>query len=236
MRKISFHSRITEVNTLAGQTINLHNKYADQIQDENLTKMVSELEVMYNAQTLAIKREMSKSEMDVLDEAVNNSVRSFFKIIEGYTYHPNEAIKNSALTVNQILSKYGLGMIYENVPTQTALVDSMLKDLANTDNAVWEQLSGCKDLIGVIEAAQVAIKSGNIENKQKQQAASNIPSASELRLDILRFMNTQLCKYLEVMTNMNPDRFRVFTETLEKLIDSNNQMVDQRAAKEEKAE
>ena len=108
------------------------------------------------------------------------NTRSFFNLVDGYTWHPQKTVSDSAAAINKVLAKYGLNMIQESYATQSSLTLSLLTDLATAESVKnLKVLSGCTELVTGITKAHDAFRQYYISYKQQKDTDNQGDSATE---------------------------------------------------------
>ena len=171
----------------------------------------------------AINNGRAESEIEEADINVHNSTRAIFNLVSGYTYHPDIAIQEAANALKSILDRYGLSVIYEGYANQLAFINSLLDDLKET-NALnsLEALSGCSVLIDQLKNNQQVFSSKLLQYNEEKAKSKLEVSATELKKELIKTINSKLIPYLKAMLIVNSDNYKPFASNVEQLINDIN--------------
>lgn len=236
LEKLSSQSKTTEVSDVLNQSISAW-KQSNLTADAYLQRTMLNLEEKSVLLTGAIKRLKAASELEAKDEIRDNATRALFALVNGGIFHPDNAVKTASVAVNRILSKHGLGLVEESYATESALLNSLLKDLAATNLVVSiGAISGCAELIAQLQAAQTDFESSRLAYESSKAIEGTYTNASTLKSEIVKLFNSQLLAYLAGMLLADEATYGNYTRTVSQLVADNNVNVKKRSITNKKEE
>jgi len=231
LEKISAQSRTTEVDTVTTQIIAAYQSTSLN-SDSNLVSIVNLILPLSTSLNQSINRIKSDSKLEEEDELRDDAVRSFNYMVMGYTYNPDEGIKNAANQIMSIFNKYGLQMVNESYATETSLLNSLLADLAKPElKQHITLLPGVTESIAKIESTQNSFEASQLAYNQNKAQEGTYKNATTLKKQILQLINGKLIVYLRAMSIVNEATYGDFVRTVAQMIADNNENVKKRLKK-----
>ncbi|MGE4290545.1 MAG: DUF6261 family protein [Salinivirgaceae bacterium] len=232
IEKLNSKSRATEVAATGTRLIEAF-KSSGLSTDAHLPGMFTTLETRINALTLAIRRTKTESELEAKDEGRDQPVRGLDFLIKAYTVHPDAAIRAAALKLEKVFDKYGLKMISESFATESALVNSLLGDLAAPEmQAALALLPGGAEMLAALQTAQSEFDTARVAYETERAREGTQANATELKKEVLAFINDKVVLYLRGMEAVSEATYGEFARTVATIIADNNVVIKKRFAKE----
>jgi len=231
--KLISQSRTTEVDTASDNLLAAYKK-GSWDNDAYLVTIFTELETESNQLTTAINRSKAESNLDKKDVARDENVKALNYLLVGSIHHPDTAIKTAAENLFVVFSKYGLKMTQASYSTESALIDSLLEDLAaNKLQADIAAVSGCAEIIAKLQATQNDFKSTYFAWEEKKAQEGLTQCATDIKRKVLSTVNEKIVVYLNGMKQANEALYGELSQTVSQIISDNNEAVKKRRKKEE---
>lgn len=231
--KVTRNSRVTEVNSVTERIVAAFNK-SKLKEDVFLSEIISHLENESAKLTVAIKRNKAESKLADKDKIRDNIIRSLNYLIRAYNYHPNETIKTAAGEVDEIIEKYGLGVIHHNYATESSFINSLIGDLKDPElENTAKALPEFSILVTELEYAQDDFEATRIMYEERKAVDNSTSNATYIRKVIIRYINNSLVGYLNAMLAVRRESYGKFIDTINEIIDDNNRSVKFRNRKAE---
>lgn len=199
------------------------------IEDENLKTISKQIEVQQVTLITAINQDKAKSDLNTFDDNRDSIYSSILRLTEGYTHHPDAQISQTATQVLEIMNKYGYELTKANYSAQSALTESFLKDVLQPETVIkTELLPGVKNLIQKLKNEQKQFKQAENTWEQNQKENQNAISASAVKKELIRIINSTLINYLIGMGGVQPEVYNDLIESMALKIDRINGVIKQR--------
>jgi len=234
--KILTNSRISEINGLLQQMIGEYKK-GDYTADAYLSPAFEQLIAQNNQLGIAIMRDSAESELAELDEISDNEVTLTHGLIKGYTCHPDQSKADAAAILFKMVDKYGLEVKNKSYREEYPLLASMISECKTETNAACiAQLDGCAERFNRLEAAV-----NNFTTRQNtyllvKDDEKDMTSATEIKKQLIGFINEELATYLNVMQKVKADVYGGLAQFVANRISESNSAVRNRRNKTETVE
>ncbi|MCG8410929.1 MAG: DUF6261 family protein [Bacteroidales bacterium] len=226
--KLISQVRISEISTIATSMLLIYNEH-EYKNDLNLKVLFTELETESHKLTIAINRKKAESELATLNSACNYQLRALNYTIAGAIYHPDDVIKTASKTLSKVFNKYGLEIIRESYSVKSALLVSLLKDLAKSRYKKHiTAISGCTEIIDKLQLAQQNFETAYFERKEQKANEKNILCACKVKSIVYKIINKKITPYLSVMLQINPSVYGKLARTVNQIISDINSDIKQR--------
>lgn len=225
-------SRTTEVSAATIRMLAIFKQHKDNHEefDQFLEQSFAILEAQSERMTKVINKSRMSPDLNTKDASRDEAVRSLHYLIMGYLNHPDEQVKSAAATVNKVFQQYGLSIINKNYATETALIESLLKDLDNEDvKSALTSLSGMQQTIENLRAINTRFINARIEYEQELAAASNSENATSIKREMLETINAKIIVYLTAMSTANPEHYLTLASEIEQVVNTNNETIRKRS-------
>lgn len=231
IQKLIPSSRVTEVNDVATRMSGAFKNSG--LTDAYLVGTFTALDAGNTKLSLAIKRSKAESDLEEKDEVRDDKVRSFYYLVQGFSHHPTQPIKEAAQMLLNLFDNYGLSMVGESYATESSLVNSLLLDLAKPkfQDAI-ALLSGCAELIAELQVAQTGFEQARIAYEAEKAKEGMVDNATIVKKEVLAILNDKIVTYLRAMEQVDPPTYGVFANTCAQMIADNNEQVKKRKTKE----
>lgn len=232
IQKLLSQTRTTEVSGISVTLLIIYKK-GTLDNDTYLASIFSSLQTQSNQIRTAIKQSKTKSNLAKKDLARDNEVRALYYLLIGLNHHPDQVIRLSSEKIMKIFRKYGLKMIKTSYLIESALINSLLEDLAvpalQTDIMA---LSGCAETIANLQTRQNDFKNANLYWGEKKSKEGKLPSATHLKKIVLEIINNQIVVYLNAMQQADKTVYGELAQSIAQIINDNNEAVKKRSKKE----
>ncbi|MGC9356029.1 MAG: DUF6261 family protein [Mariniphaga sp.] len=236
MNRLISNCRITETDAVAARIGGAY-EHTGPESDTRLNEMITTLREKRARLLEAIKRAKAESDLEEKDEVRDNGLRSLVYLVQGFTHHPDPAVKAAALKVDDVLDRYGLSVTNESYSTESSLINSLLADLSKAKmQEPVAALSGCTELIAVLHTAQEAFEQARIAYEEEKAQEGAEANATTLKKEVIDVINNRLMVYLDAMMLVDETTYGAFGRTVAEIIDETNEMVKKRRKKPEPAE
>lgn len=202
--------------------------------DSYLTETTTKLKEMHESLVAALNRSKISTRLEAFDNARDTETRLLYKLIDGYTAHPNEKIAAAAVALSKICAKYP-AMWNLNQNEQSGMTKSLLGDfVGETENiAVLDGVA--------VRVANVKKAHEDFEAAHKTMVATNeqeraTDSASSLKKPILVLVNDDLLPYLATMRRIQPAQYEKLAALIDREIQNVNDKVSARSKSATKGE
>jgi hypothetical protein len=228
IHKVRANSKITEVSSVADLLIKAY-QASGITADTHLVGIFDELTLKSAALTGAIRQIKAQSQMEAVDQLLDNALRGLFFTTQGALYSDDAVVNDAAQKVDAVLKTFGMSIIEENYATESALVKSMLNALANTEVAEAVLLvPGLTAVIAQVQTALDAFQAAAADYKQKKSVDSNEKTATAIKVEILILLNDKLVRYLDGMWAVDEAAYGAVARNVAQIIDDSNLMVKMR--------
>lgn len=233
IEKMIRNSRTTEVAATSTRIVEAYNN-SGLTTDAYLPNMFNTLGDLTNNLTAAIKRTKAESELETKDEGRDQPTRALFFLVKAHTAHPDAEIRAAALKLEKVIDKYGLKIISESYATESALVNSLLGDLAAPEmQAALALLPAGPELLAALQTAQTAFDAARVAYETERAREGTQANASEIKKEVLALINNKAVPYLRAMEAVNDATYGELARTVATIIADNNLVVKKRRQGEE---
>lgn len=231
IEKIILTSRTTEVDAVSLRMIGTYKK-TSLSSDAHLASIFTDLETDLVRLTSAIKRLKAVSELEEKDEVRDDKVRAIHYLLMGLLHHPDPAVQNPAKEVEKVFDSYGLSILVESYATESALITSLLGDMAKPKlQTAIAALSGCAELIAALQLAQTGFETTRIAYEEEKAEEGTLENATLIKKEVANIINDNLVVYLRTMIQVNEATYGHFARTIAQIIADNNDVVKKRRKK-----
>jgi hypothetical protein len=237
MRKISFNANINETAEICTSIVDLNKRQPIAEDDyfkvtfKKLTERTEKLIGKINAGGI-------NSTLKEKDELRDIDVRAIFYEVEAKCNRRPSSEQKSALRINETLDRYGIQITSDSYTIESAQIRAMLSDLKAPELA--DDLKIIPDLPALIvnlEQSQKVFDNANAKLLEQKQERQTSKPASVLAFECKNIVNAELIGYIGAMEQANPDKYKVFSDMLETLInDANAKVRDRISAQKRKKE
>lgn len=200
-------SRVYEVHALVTNMIRAF-EASSLHSEKNLSQMFAELQPLYQLFSEAIKPNRTKSNLKALNKARRYYYQSFHYLVHGLVKHPTPEIQTAARSIALLLKPYGLKLTEQNYATQSSGINSLLLKLSKPQvRKTLDHIPASHDLIGALSKAQKDFQDGRLALAEGKSMEKHLEKASALKLKIIRLTNKKIVAYLNVMWQMDEDKY-----------------------------
>lgn len=232
MKKLHSHARTTEVDHLSDMLIKLWASAEGVKEDTFLKNTFAEITTLSDKITEAIKRDVAVSKLEEMDHARDEKIRALGTLIDGYAVIPVAEMQTHGAALQAVFKKYGTKITNENYASESALIESLLKDLAASDaKAHIDALTGMADSVSALRSAQDDFDKAQLEYDAAKAKQSETASASAVKKPLVACINDKLVTYLNTMVMVDGAKYSAFAAMVETEIDRVNSEVSGRTTK-----
>ena len=234
IEKLILKSRVTEVNDVATRMSGAF--HAQGTTDPYLAATFGSLDTANLEFSKAIRRSKAESNLEDKDEVRDGGTRSLYYLINGFTHHPADTIRQSALLLLHAFDKYGISLVSESYTSESALISSMLLEFQKPEYALHiSNLSGCAELLQTLSVAQDDFEQARIAYETEKAQDGMVANATEVKKEVVEIINNKIVVYLIAMQEVNPVTYGALAATCAQMIAENNKQVRRRQQKPEPA-
>ena len=233
IEKIIATSRTTDIH---GTTRILINAFLQSglTEDRTLSSMMTAITEQNTALGNAIDRSKAQSILADKDAIRDAADRAVGYLVKGYTYHPDETIRNAALVVEGVFNKYGFEVTREGYVTESSHLVSMLADFAAPEVvAAIALLSGVAENIAALQAAQDDFENTQTQYAEELAEEENLSNATELKKEVVALINDDLVVFLRSAGRFQAETYGAFAAVVAKIIADNNETVRKRRSNDD---
>ena len=231
---IKLGMKVTEVADLSRNIGGLYNTtFTAKLEDQYLHNVMEDLKDLSDRITGALKHNHVVSCLEDLDLHRDHCVRAILNLKRAYVKLSDDTIQSHWTALKPMLEDYIPSILEGNYQSKTALVDALLKDLAEPDTAVHVTgLPGLSLAVEKLQDAQTAFVDKRLEY-QLLTLDGHTESATDLKEQIIETVNQKLLLHLAAMSKVNPESYGNFTLLVTNLVRSSNLKVNRRRNKKE---
>lgn len=205
--------------------------------DPFLTNIIDQLEATEARLNEAIKQGQAESDLEEFDLGRDKALSELFNLVKGFASISDEA-GNGARTLMNILDRYGLSKTTNsNYANESAYINSLLTDLKESKIApLIEGLPFVNDAITRLQTAQTKFEQAYDRYMEAMASFSTKNSASSIKTEVVKIINSNLVDYLKTMVKVNSDLYLSTATAVSEIIKDNNERVKSRRVQASKAE
>ena len=231
--KILINARISEVNGVTQLVINEYTK-GDYSADVYFTDLFNRVDSSNKMLSEAMKRDIVVSDLARLDENTDDIYTSLHGLVKGCTYHPNANISEAGDKVFKLIDKYGLEVKSKSYREEYPLLTSLIHDSEGADYQVAiGKLSGCNVRFQQLKDAVDAFNTKQTAYLSERDDLKNLPSATEVKKQLISIVNNELNTYLCAMEIARPEVYKALADFVANRIKESNAAVRNRRNSEE---
>ena len=229
--KLMTNSRNTEVS---GSTMRIIGAYKTTTlsSDPNMVTLFTALEDKSTVLSASINRAKVQSVLDDKDALRDDKLRAIHYLLMGFLHHPNKKVKAAAETIENVYAHYGLAITDESYATESALIVSLLNDLAaEILQESISSISGLAELIAELQAAQDDFEQTRISYESTKAEEGTHANATASKKAVLEELNDKVVVYMRAMEIVTPETHGALARTIAEIIADNNEQVKKRRKK-----
>lgn len=232
MKPLKTNARITEVADVGARLLILLGRETTPADDKILKPLFVEIQTLTDQLSQAIKSDRALSQLDEADTLRDDVIRRIGKILQGYVASPITSIQQAATKLNTVFEKYGVSVARENYATESAHIESLLKDFANPSFSEYIKiLPGVTEIIAMLAAAQKDFNDHRVTYEQALAFQSSQLKSAELKKRLLQRINASLLPYLGSLKSLNQKEYFPFIEGVSQIISNTNSGITARSKK-----
>lgn len=227
---MNYKTRVSEVADIALRLVGLYAQETTLQTDVFLKNLFVEIEKQASELSKAIKKEAAISKLEEADNLRDETIINLNNILIGYRSMRSAEIKESAEKLYAIFERYGTKITRENYSSESAHIESLLRDLSATElqDAIGKLL-GVSDTIEELRTRQTAFHSERMAYEKALSVQGATASATSLKKQLIEIINTKLVSYLSAL--QEEASHSDFAKVVAQVIDSANETVLRRNKK-----
>lgn len=224
MKKLSTVARVTEVDAVSNTVLRLWAQEAALQDDAFLKKQFAALQALSDSLTEAVLRERVSSRLDEADSSRDEALRGLADLISGSLAFRSAEKKAAAFVLKAVFDKYGKKIAAESYARESALVESLLKDLeSDAAKKALAALDFVGEMAAVLRVAQNEFDEAYDEWAKSQGAGAKKASATEEKKLVAALINDKIAPYLSAMAD--DEKYVSFSDLFEREIERTNAAV-----------
>jgi len=228
LNKLISNCMATEALSVS-QRIIMEYDSGDWSSEVHFTTIFTELKPLTAKLDLAVKLERAISDLETKNDVRNELIRSLNYSINGYVHSLEPAVKEAAIAVNKIFSKYGVKITQDSYTNESGFISSMLTDFSDPDlQPSIALLGGMNLLITTLTTANNDFETARLKFERESAEFKHKEKATSLKSKVVMLINKKLVKYLRGMSEMDEAIYGQFTRTIGQIIDDVNRDVKRR--------
>lgn len=231
MNKISTASRTTEISATAIRMLEVFRQHKVRQPEEEpyLDKVFAELEGLSERMTAAINKSRMVSVLETNDTSRDEAVRAMYYLIQSHLNSPDARTKSAAAAVNGVFQRYGVSIVRESYSTETALIESLLKDLgADELKEALASLLGLQQAVDNLRTLNAEFINSRVAYEKELAIVANAENATAVKREMIGLINGKLVVYLMAMNDAEPERYSTLAAEIAQVINTNNEAIRKR--------
>ncbi|TCI95086.1 DUF6261 family protein [Tenacibaculum sp. M341] len=197
-----------------------------------LTEPFNEVNLLVTKLKGAYKQTQGSSvtpEIQELDNKRDKAIRGFRMLVNAYTTFENDAIAIAATKLLGVIDKHGTNIARRNYNEQTGIIDTIIKDIANSVELTETVVSlNATEWIGNLNKTNLDFNNKYLERIDELVARDNIDFL-ELRTDAIKAYKN-LVDHISAHTILSENEaYSVLSEKIDSLSEYYNRVVDNRS-------
>jgi len=201
-----------------------------------IKEQYAELLAIYTAMLDFYKPELGNkltANVKELDAKRDNALYGIMDVLDGYTRHYNQELKDAANLLLSSINLYGDNIQKNNYQKESAIIAKICSNWINED-----QYSSALDSLHLSPWANMLSKFNTLFEKQHMERLEMDANTPEVKMHDYRTQCTEsyriLIKYLEANEVLNGEEtYKVLSLKVNKLIEINNRLIDSKSRKTE---
>lgn len=209
--------------TLSQLLCKVHASFKESLADTKLDGYFSQVETGADTLIVSIKKSSSALSMDEADSKRDTTLRNFFTTVEGATVSLFSDEEKAAKKVLEVMNKYGRKIVNEKLLTESAHIESLLKDLEKEDTAALLSKIHCgKEYFEALKADEESFKALQVQNNSASDSASAEKSSTEIKKALRDYINSTLIPYINAMSTIESEKYSKFASEIAREINKTN--------------
>ncbi len=237
MKNLSFLMRGLKVAEVAGLAHNLcgsYESFATELNaDIRLRNVMADMKDLSDRILDSLRNNRLINSLEVQDTHRNRCVSALVNLKRGYDKLSDETIQSHWTVLRPVFENFLSSIQEGNYQSKTALITAMLRRLSDTD--LVSHLEGLADLKTAVDRLRDAQKSFDIAQLeyQFQLQKDKTQSATDLKDEIVGYINEKLVVHLEAKCNEDYATYGAFAKLVDAQIRAENAKVRRRKGKKE---
>lgn len=223
--KIQTTARLAEVVACVERII----KWLEELgvaEDEYLTSLTAKIKAKNAALATSMNKDKAVTSLDEFDSLRDAATKLLYKLVDGYTAHPDAKIAAAAKKLYDTLSKYP-AIWNLNHAEQTGSTISLLGDLEGLAAEI-ASLDGVETRVAELKAAHEKFEAAHKANIALLGDNDKTESATALKKPLLSLVNDELILYLTTQRVVKPASYGKLADMVDSEIKTVNDKVTAR--------
>ena len=237
MYNMSHLFRGLKVAEVAGLAHNLCGSYescaAELKADDYLRNVMADLKDLSDRILDSLRNNRLINSLEVQDTHRNRCVSALVNLKKGYDKLSDETVQSHWTVLRPVFENFLSSIQEGNYQSKTALITAMLRRLSEADTASHlEGLVDLKTAVDKLREAQKIFDSSQLEYQLQLQKDKTL-SATDLKDEIVEYINQKLVVHLEAKCNEDLATYAAFARLVDAQIRAENAKVRRRKGKKE---
>lgn len=226
--------KVAEVAGLAHNVCSLYDSCAIALDaDIRLRNVMADLKDLSDRILDSLRNNRLINSLEVQDTHRNRCVSALVNLKKGYDKLSDETVQSHWTVLRPVFENFLTSIQEGNYQSKTALITAMLRRLSDADLASHlEGLADLKTAVDRLRDAQSTFDNAQLEY-QLQLQKDKTPSATDLKEEIVEYINEKLVVHLEAKCNEDLATYAEFAKLLGSQIRAENAKVRRRRGKKE---
>ena len=226
--------KATEIAGLAHTLCGLYDSCAAELKaDDYLRNVMADLKDLSDRILDSLRNNRLINSLEVQDTHRNRCVSALVNLKKGYDKLSDETVQSHWTVLRPVFEDFLPSIQEGNYQSKTALITAMLRRLSEADTASHlEGLVDLKTAVDKLREAQKEFDSSQLEYQLQLQKDKTL-SATDLKDEIVEYINQKLVVHLEAKCNEDLATYAAFARLVDAQIRAENVKVRRRKGKKE---
>ncbi len=226
--------KVAEVAGLAHNLCGSYESCATELNaDIRLRNVMADLKDLSDRILDSLRNNRLINSLEVQDTHRNRCVSALVNLKKGYDKLSDETVQSHWTVLRPVFENFLSSIQEGNYQSKTALITAMLRRLSEADTAAHlEDLVDLKTAVDKLREAQKAFDSSLLEYQLQLQKDKTL-SATDLKDEIVEYINQKLVVHLEAKCNEDLATYAAFARLVDAQIRAENAKVRRRKGKKE---
>ena len=226
--------KVAEVAGLAHNLCGSYESYATELNaDIRLRNVMADLKDLSDRILDSLRNNRLINSLEVQDTHRNRCVSALVNLKKGYDKLSDETVQSHWTVLRPVFENFLSSIQEGNYQSKTALITAMLRRLSDSDLVSHlEGLADLKTAVDRLRDAQQSFDSAQLEYQLQLQKDKTL-SATDLKDEIVEYINQKLVVHLEAKCNEDLATYAAFARLVDAQIRAENAKVRRRKGKKE---
>ena len=226
--------KVAEVAGLAHNLCGSYESFAAELKaDDYLRNVMADLKDLSDRILDSLRNNRLINSLEVQDTHRNRCVSALVNLKKGYDKLSDETVQSHWTVLRPVFENFLSSIQEGNYQSKTALITAMLRRLSDSDLVSHlEGLADLKTAVDRLRDAQQSFDSAQLEYQLQLQKDKTL-SATDLKDEIVEYINQKLVVHLEAKCNEDLATYAAFARLVDAQIRAENVKVRRRKGKKE---